>query len=480
LFEQGFLTGLLAQSACSSTGVAVPSGVMRNFSKAHLATLPGRGAGLGNGYTVSLMRRLVRFVSLAQQRIAKRPAVGVWGGLTSSPSVSSWVLPIALPMALSLALPLVFVGAAYAQQSATEEQLAEARRHYEVGKRLYDLERYEEAVPEFQAAYALSGDAVFLYNVAQSHRRAENFEAAIHYYETYLKRAPQTPRRDEVQRRLRELTRASTPPNQVDAPNDGPPVAEPAAGGSPRAVSFEVGASEIDTPEVGSPEAGPPDVGPPVSDMPPAPPKGTYTVRPLSGADAPPGAPGRIPGRAEHTGLHARAMVGLGAFQALLEDETGELSVSGGGPALTLELGYNIRPGLALLGQMFVLSSSSVTLEINGDEAEVDTSAGLVSVGFGVLGYLHSNFWFSGSLSLTTLSTADPILSVGFDAVEEPFGVGFGLLGGLGYEWLLGPEVGLGIAGQLHLGGMAASDELGTDSAWSTVALVISGTITYN
>ena len=99
------------------------------------------------------------------------------------------------------------------------DDLSKARRRFEKGQRLYDLRRYTESVPEFEAAYELSGDPVLLYNLAQSYRMAEKYPDALHYYRAYLKKVPKSPRTDVVKRRIAELEATREPPNNVDDPH---------------------------------------------------------------------------------------------------------------------------------------------------------------------------------------------------------------------------------------------------------------------
>jgi tetratricopeptide (TPR) repeat protein len=119
-----------------------------------------------------------------------------------------------------------------------------AREHYMRGTSYYDLGKYQEAIREFEAAYESKNDPAFLYNLAQSHRLAGNPEQALHFYRTYLKRAPNIPNHTEIDERIKKLEKLveqkaaaqNTPPNQTIAPASGPPpapapvAAEPAPG----------------------------------------------------------------------------------------------------------------------------------------------------------------------------------------------------------------------------------------------------------
>jgi tetratricopeptide (TPR) repeat protein len=111
-----------------------------------------------------------------------------------------------------------------------------AREHYMRGTSYYDLGKYQEAIREFEAAYEAKNDPAFLYNLAQSHRLAGNPEQALHFYRTYLKRAPNIPNHVEIDERIKKLEKLieqkaatqNTPPNQTIPPASAPPPAAPA------------------------------------------------------------------------------------------------------------------------------------------------------------------------------------------------------------------------------------------------------------
>jgi hypothetical protein len=80
-----------------------------------------------------------------------------------------------------------------------------ARAHTRQGSAYYDLNRYQEAYGEFEQAYLLEQDPALLYNMGQCQRKLGNAEQALHFYRTYLRRAPQGPLTVEAEKRVREL-----------------------------------------------------------------------------------------------------------------------------------------------------------------------------------------------------------------------------------------------------------------------------------
>ncbi len=104
-----------------------------------------------------------------------------------------------LTLLLILATPLSPVWA------ASPDEQAEAKARYQDAARRYDLKEYAEALEGFREAYRLSGDPVFLFNIAQCERKLGHNQDAIDFYKSYLRRRPDAPNREEVDRRVEEL-----------------------------------------------------------------------------------------------------------------------------------------------------------------------------------------------------------------------------------------------------------------------------------
>jgi tetratricopeptide (TPR) repeat protein len=102
---------------------------------------------------------------------------------------------------LAVALALATV-AAHADESA---DLQGARQHTQRGMALFDLQRYDDAIKEYEAAYELRNDPMLLFDIAQAYRKANRPAQAIHYYRTYLARDPNAENRQRVEERIHEL-----------------------------------------------------------------------------------------------------------------------------------------------------------------------------------------------------------------------------------------------------------------------------------
>jgi len=134
--------------------------------------------------------------------------------------------------ALTLSVVLL-AGAARAGDPKTEQ----ARAHYQQADTYFKLDKYAQALQEFEQAYLAKQDPSFLYNIAQCHRLMGNRVEAIRFYKRYLNDAPSAANRSVAEKHIRDLeaaqsaeeltgARAPTPP---PAPSPGPSSTPPTA-----------------------------------------------------------------------------------------------------------------------------------------------------------------------------------------------------------------------------------------------------------
>jgi tetratricopeptide (TPR) repeat protein len=90
---------------------------------------------------------------------------------------------------------------------ARADNVTEAREHFRLGSKLYDLQRYDEAALEYERAYVLKEDPALLFNIGQAYRFAGSPAKAIGAYRAYLRRTPRAPNRAEVEARIAEMQR---------------------------------------------------------------------------------------------------------------------------------------------------------------------------------------------------------------------------------------------------------------------------------
>ncbi len=106
---------------------------------------------------------------------------------------------------------------------------AAAATHFAEGQQRFNAGSFLPAAEEFEAAYELDPDPVYLYNIAQAYRRGSACARAADYYRRFLAVVPNPPNLAKVTRYLDELdacAKAETP--VVEAPQPKPvPVAPP-------------------------------------------------------------------------------------------------------------------------------------------------------------------------------------------------------------------------------------------------------------
>src|SRR4051812_45060422 len=86
---------------------------------------------------------------------------------------------------------LLMPGRAHAQLTPAQKQ--EVREHYDKAVRAYDIQKFGEAIEEYQKTYEISGDPAMLFNVAQAYRLNGQPQEAVFYYRRYLERSPLAP-----------------------------------------------------------------------------------------------------------------------------------------------------------------------------------------------------------------------------------------------------------------------------------------------
>lgn len=151
-------------------------------------------------------------------------------------------------IAVALLLPAGVLAQPKSPGAAVQtKEKAEAKVHYDQGTVHFNLDEWPQAIQEFKAAYRLVPDAIFLYNIAQCHRKMGDGAEALSFYKKYLRERPDAPNRSEVEKRIDELEAAQAaqsksreappaglappnlpaPPPTAAAPSEPPPAIAP-------------------------------------------------------------------------------------------------------------------------------------------------------------------------------------------------------------------------------------------------------------
>jgi tetratricopeptide (TPR) repeat protein len=127
-------------------------------------------------------------------------------------------------MRLVAALALL-LSVAQAEELTPAERQARAHAWFERGRASFKLGDFTAAVREFEEGYKFAAQPLFLYNIAQSARRAGLPQKAVDNYRAYLLVRPDAPERKECEQRIAELEKALPPekPAVVENPPEKPP-----------------------------------------------------------------------------------------------------------------------------------------------------------------------------------------------------------------------------------------------------------------
>jgi tetratricopeptide (TPR) repeat protein len=116
-----------------------------------------------------------------------------------------------------------------AQAQMSQSQKDEVKLHYQRATHAYDLQKYQEAIDEYQKAYEISGDPPMLYNIAQAYRLADQPAEAARYYRRFLQRMPSARNREDVERKIADQEKLAEQRKKIEpvAPPPPPPTTKP-------------------------------------------------------------------------------------------------------------------------------------------------------------------------------------------------------------------------------------------------------------
>src|SRR5262245_53226204 len=152
---------------------------------------------------------------------------------------------------------------------AAEDKEA-AREAYKEGTRQFDIGEYRAALEAFKRAYLNYEEPAFLFNIAQCHRMLGEKQEALRVYRTFLRKLPDAPNRNEIQKIMNNLEAAIAneeaakarspqgtiePPSHVTQPPSTPPPSTPSESkkAKPQAEKPVVVAKEAPAPSAPTP-----------------------------------------------------------------------------------------------------------------------------------------------------------------------------------------------------------------------------------
>lgn len=198
------------------------------------------------------------------------------------------------------------------------------------------------------------------------------------------------------------------------------------------------------------------------------PPPGTYAYPPPPYQQPPPA------GAYEHDGFYLRLHFGIGYLrvtggldkQERYEGQSGTLGIAAGGM---------VTRNIALFGTFVASIADSPSYTLNGtDLGTVPGSAGLFGLGGGIVYYVEgANVYLYGAAAGVQLDLSDANDNTVY---ETKFGLGFQL--GVGKEWWVSDNWGLGVAGELV--GASMPDKNDSSVKWTGGSFSVLLSATYN
>lgn len=85
---------------------------------------------------------------------------------------------------------LAVAGPSIAQPPSAEDARNQAREHFERAVRAQNFGNYDDAVREYQAAFELTHDPVYLFNIGQTYRAKGDRRTALEFYKKYIEADP--------------------------------------------------------------------------------------------------------------------------------------------------------------------------------------------------------------------------------------------------------------------------------------------------
>jgi tetratricopeptide (TPR) repeat protein len=116
-----------------------------------------------------------------------------------------------------------------AAQADTREEIA--KKHYELGAKLYEASSYGEALAEFEKAYKLKPLPALLFNIARCQEVMGQLDRAITSYERYLRELADAKDRSLIETRIANLKK--TLADRQPGPDPAPAPKAPSPPGSP-------------------------------------------------------------------------------------------------------------------------------------------------------------------------------------------------------------------------------------------------------
>jgi hypothetical protein len=249
-------------------------------------------------------------------------------------------------------------------------------------------------------------------------------------------------------------------------------------------------------PPPGAPQAPPPGYppAPPPGYPPPAAPQAPPPGYPPAGAPAPgypppgyPGAPYGDPqlgaqvvqaGAQMHDGFYLRLMIGPAYATSSVPVQTSDLTFSGIATGIDVAAGYTVAENFSIYGQVTGTSTRNPEVKAGTASGDADGTLGVYGFGVGASYYVMPlNLYFHGGVLATQLTMETETTSGGNTTTSKAESdTGFGLNLGIGKEWWLSDNWGLGAGAQFLFSKVEDED----NDTWTSLGFTVGLSATFN
>jgi hypothetical protein len=179
-----------------------------------------------------------------------------------------------------------------------------------------------------------------------------------------------------------------------------------------------------------------------------------------------------------HDGFFLRVTAGLGYVSASETYGGATDTYSGVGATFGAAFGGVIAPNLILFGEFLGTTVTDPHYDISGPNGGSGSMSGdmtLFGIGPGIAYYIEPiNLYLSGTLAFSETSFTD-----NYYGTSDSTNWGLGASFAVGKEWWVGRDLGIGLAGQIHLASMSDNVQ-GYDTRLTATAFSLLFSATYN
>jgi hypothetical protein len=181
------------------------------------------------------------------------------------------------------------------------------------------------------------------------------------------------------------------------------------------------------------------------------------------------------PGAQKHDGFYLRLMIGPAYATSSVAVGTSDLTFSGIATGIDVAAGYTVAENFSIYGQVTGTSSKDPVVKVGTVTDDADGTLGVYGFGVGASYYVMPlNLYFHGGVLATQLTIETENMAGVTSKAESDTGFGFNL--GIGKEWWLSDNWGLGAGAQFLFSKVEDED----NDTWTSFGVTVGVSATFN